>query len=96
MRLLANGAPDASYAATAVPNGAVNSLLVQTDGAIVAAGPFTTIGGQPAATLAHITATNVLHMAAPAAVAARTEAWPVPPPIPLSQWPLTPAPTRRP
>jgi uncharacterized delta-60 repeat protein len=72
MRLLANGAPDASYAATAVPNGAVNSLLVQPDGAIVAAGPFTTIGGQPAATLARITATNVLH------VAARTEAWPVP------------------
>ena len=77
-RLLANGQADASFAATAVPNGTVNGLLVQPDGAIVVAGSFTTIAGQPIMALARITAPNVLHAAAPRAVAERTEAWPVP------------------
>ena len=77
-RLLPTGAADASYAATAVPNRAVNALLVQPDGNIVAGGSFTTVNGQPYGALVRITATNVLHVAAPQAVADRTEAWPVP------------------
>lgn len=77
-RLLSTGTPDASFGATVVPNSNVNTLLVQPDGAIVVGGSFTTIGGQPNTALARITASNVLYIAAPQAVAARTEAWPVP------------------
>ena len=77
-RLLPTGAADASYAATAVPNSTVRALLVQPDGGIMAGGTFTTINGQPAGGIARITALNVLAVQAPAAVAARTEAWPVP------------------
>ncbi len=77
-RVLANGQFDASFAPTANPNGTVRALLVQPDGAIVLAGSFTTVGGQVAVALARITAPNVLAVAAPAAVAARTAAWPVP------------------
>ena len=77
-RLLATGAADATFAATALPNGTVRALLVQPDGKIVAGGSFTTISGQPSMSLARISAPNVLHVAAPQAVADRTEAWPVP------------------
>lgn len=77
-RLLSTGQADVSYAATAVPNSTVNALLVQPDGAVVAGGSFTAISGQPSMALTRITATNVLHVAAPQAVADRTEAWPVP------------------
>ncbi len=77
-RVLDNGQFDASFAPTANPNGTVLALLVQPDGAVVVAGSFSTVGGQPAAGLARITAPNVLAVAAPAAVAARTAAWPVP------------------
>jgi len=77
-RLLATGQADNSFAPTANPNSLVRSLLVQPDGGIVLGGSFTTVGSQPAFGLARITAPNVLAVAAPAAVAARTQAWPVP------------------
>ena len=77
-RLLPTGAPDASYGATAQPNASVRTLLVQPDGTLMVGGSFTTVGGVTAPALARLTASNVLHVAAPAAVAARTEAWPVP------------------
>jgi uncharacterized delta-60 repeat protein len=77
-RVLDNGPVDASFGASVVPNGTVRALLVQPDGGIMVAGSFTTIGGQPAVGVARIVAANVLHVAAPAAVAARTQAWPVP------------------
>jgi uncharacterized delta-60 repeat protein len=77
-RLLPDGQADASFGTTAVPNSTVNTLLIQPDGAIVVGGAFTTINGQPAMALARLTASNVLHVAAPRAVAERTQAWPVP------------------
>ncbi|SHJ52224.1 delta-60 repeat domain-containing protein/Por secretion system C-terminal sorting domain-containing protein [Hymenobacter daecheongensis DSM 21074] len=77
-RVLPNGAADASFAATAVPNNIVRSMLVQPDGAIVVGGSFGTISGTATGALARITAPNVLHIAAPRAVAERTAAWPVP------------------
>ncbi|HEX8656492.1 MAG TPA: T9SS type A sorting domain-containing protein [Hymenobacter sp.] len=77
-RILANGPTDAAFTNSAAPNGSVRAILVQPDGAIVLAGNFTTVGGQPNAGIARIIAPNALHVAAPAAVAARTTAWPVP------------------
>lgn len=77
-RVLSTGAADASYAATAVPNSTVRALLIQPDGGIVAGGSFNAVSGQLTAGLARIIASNVLAVQAPAAVAARTEAWPVP------------------
>ena len=77
-RVLANGQADASFGSTATPNGIVRSLLVQPDGKLVAAGSFSALSGQPSVGLARIIATNVLHMAAPQAVAEQTLAWPVP------------------
>ncbi|GAB3866236.1 delta-60 repeat domain-containing protein [Hymenobacter segetis] len=77
-RLLPTGAADATFAATAVPNSTVRALLVQPDGTLMVGGSFTTINGQPAMALARLTASNVLHVQAPQAVADHTEAWPVP------------------
>jgi len=77
-RLLTTGLPDASFTATVTPNNTVLSLLVQSDGAIVLGGSFSAVNNLPFMALARITAPNVLHVAAPQAVAARTEAWPVP------------------
>ena len=77
-RLLASGPADASFAATAVPNNTVRTLLVQPDGKIVLGGNFTSIGGQAGVGLARLMAANVLHVAAPAALVARTAVWPVP------------------
>lgn len=77
-RLLGTGQPDASYAGTAVPSSTVRALLVQPDGKLVVGGFFATIGGQPYMSLARITASNVLIVRAPQAVADRTDAWPVP------------------
>ncbi|MGY3087210.1 putative delta-60 repeat protein [Hymenobacter sp. UYAg731] len=77
-RLLPTGAADATYAATAVPNSTVRALLVQPDGTLMVGGNFTAISGQPALALARLTASNVLHVQAPQAVADRTQAWPVP------------------
>jgi len=77
-RLLPTGQADASFGATAVPNNAVTALLVQPDGGLVVGGSFTAVSGQPYPALVRITATNVLTVAAPQAVADRTEVWPVP------------------
>ncbi|MDO7853724.1 T9SS type A sorting domain-containing protein [Hymenobacter convexus] len=77
-RVLDNGLVDATFGATANPNGQVRTLAVQPDGAILLAGPFTTVAGQARLGVARITAANVLSVAAPAAVAARTAVWPVP------------------
>ncbi len=77
-RVLANGQYDASFGNTVEPNALVRSLAIQSDGGILVAGSFTTLGGQPAVGIARIVASNVLAVAAPAAVAARTSAWPVP------------------
>ncbi|MBH8569284.1 T9SS type A sorting domain-containing protein [Microvirga sp. STS02] len=77
-RLLSTGAADATYAATAAPNNSVRALLVQPDGTLMVGGFFTAISGQSAMALARLTASNVLHVQAPQAVAARTQAWPVP------------------
>ncbi|MFD2718623.1 T9SS type A sorting domain-containing protein [Hymenobacter monticola] len=77
-RLLDNGQPDASFGATANPSNQVRALAVQPNGAILLAGTFLNVGGQPRAGVARITAPNVLRVAAPAAVAARTAVWPVP------------------
>ncbi len=77
-RLLPTGQFDNSFAATANPNTTVRSVLVQPDGAIVLGGSFTAIGSQPSFGVARLTAPNVLAVAAPAAVAAHTEVWPVP------------------
>lgn len=78
IRLLDDGQLDPSFGASAAPSSNVAAIDIQPDGAIVVAGSFTTIGGQPAAGVARIIAANVLAVAAPAAVAARTLAWPVP------------------
>lgn len=77
-RLLANGAADATFTATAVPNSSVNALLVQPDGKLVAGGSFATWSAAPSMGVARLTVANVLAVAAPKAVADRTEAWPVP------------------
>ena len=77
-RVLDNGQLDATFGSTANPNIQVSSIGVQANGAILLAGSFTTVGGQARAGVARITAANVLHVAAPAAVAERTAAWPVP------------------
>jgi len=92
-RVLDDGQTDATFGSYTNPNGAVRGLAVQPDGGIVLAGGFTTVGGQPAAGVARIIAANVLAVAAPAAVAARTAAWPVPPTTACA-WPWTRPPGR--
>lgn len=77
-RLLTTGSADVSFGPTATPNSSVKALLVQPDGALVLGGSFTTVGGKPSRALARITGANVLAVAAPQAVADRTDAWPVP------------------
>ncbi|MGY3087875.1 putative delta-60 repeat protein [Hymenobacter sp. UYAg731] len=77
-RMLDNGQLDATFGSTANTNSQVRAVVVQPDGAILLAGSFTTVGGQARVGVARITAANVLHVAAPAAVAARTATWPVP------------------
>lgn len=77
-RLLPSGAADATFGATTVPSSAVNSLLVQPGGLLVLGGSFTNLSNQASMGLARITVSNVLNVAAPKAVADRTEAWPVP------------------
>ena len=77
-RVLDDGQSDASFTGSTSPNNAVRALAVQPNGAILLAGSFVTVGGQPAMGVARIAAPNVLLGAASAAVAARTAAWPVP------------------
>ena len=69
---------DATFTNAAQPNEAVRSILVQPDGGIMVAGSFTTIGGAASPGVVRLGVINVLQVAAPAAVAARIAAWPVP------------------
>ena len=77
-RVLADGTEDSSFGPTTTPNATVRSLLIDPSGAIIIGGSFSSISGQPATGVARIAVGNVLAVAAPAAVAARTSAWPVP------------------
>lgn len=77
-RLLPTGQVDGTFGTTAEPNSTVNELLVQPDGKIVLGGSFAALSGQTSPAVARIVASNVLAVAAPASVVARTEAWPVP------------------
>lgn len=77
-RVLDNGQLDATFGATVNSNNQMRAIVVQPDGAILLAGSFLTVAGQARVGVARITAANVLSVAAPAAVAARTAVWPVP------------------
>ncbi|MBH8569283.1 T9SS type A sorting domain-containing protein [Microvirga sp. STS02] len=77
-RVLANGQADATFGSTVVPNSTVRALMVQPDGKLVVGGSFSVLSGQTSVGLARIVSANVLHVQAPQAVAARTQAWPVP------------------
>ena len=77
-RLLPSGQTDTSFGNSVMPNGNVSALLVQPDGRLVAGGSFTSLGAQPIIGVGRIVASNVLAVAAPAAVVAATQAWPVP------------------
>ncbi|WP_210515417.1 T9SS type A sorting domain-containing protein [Hymenobacter terricola] len=77
-RLLPTGTADTSFGPTAVPNSGVNALVVQPDGKIVLGGSFASLSNQASMGVARLTATNVLQVKAPQAVADRTSAWPVP------------------
>jgi uncharacterized delta-60 repeat protein len=76
-RLLPTLAPDLGFQSANGPAPTVNRLLVQSDGAIMAAGSFTAVGGQPISGLVRLLDANVLSVAA-RQLALRTEAWPVP------------------
>jgi uncharacterized delta-60 repeat protein len=77
LRLLPNGLVDASYNGATGPSAAVHSLLVQSDGAIMAAGSFTNVVGIPYNGLVRLLDANVLN-ASNQKLAALTQAWPVP------------------
>jgi len=77
LRLLTTGAPDASYASGTGPLAGVTQLLVQADGAILAAGYFTSVGGIPYNGLVRLLDANVLSVSSQQ-LTARTQAWPVP------------------
>jgi hypothetical protein len=77
-RVLDDGQLDATFGATINPNVQVRGIAVQPNGAILLVGAFTSVAGQPRVGVARILAANVLGVAAPAAVAAHTAAWPVP------------------
>lgn len=78
-RLMPDGSPDASFSPANGPNagGSINRLLVQPDGAIVAAGSFTQAGTTAVTGLVRLTAANVLRVRS-AAADTRLAAWPVP------------------
>ncbi|MBF9220288.1 T9SS type A sorting domain-containing protein [Hymenobacter ruricola] len=75
-RLLPDGLPDASFASSQGPAQGAARVLVQADGAIVAAGTFVSVSGLPVLGLTRLLDGNVL--AQRAATAYRIEAWPVP------------------
>ena len=78
-RLLSTLAPDPGFLSANGPLATVNRLLVQPDGAIVAAGTFTGVGGQAICGLTRLLDANVLGVAAAQRPAeALTQAWPVP------------------
>lgn len=77
-RLLNTLAADPSFAGTNRPAPAtVNRIVVQADGAIMVAGSFTAVGGQPAGGLVRLLDANVLSVSNQQ-LAALTQAWPVP------------------
>lgn len=81
-RLLPDGSPDAAFDATQGPvfgdhNLGTARVLVQADGAIVAAGAFETVAGLPIGGLVRLLDPNVLHVRA-GQTAAQLRAWPVP------------------
>jgi uncharacterized delta-60 repeat protein len=77
-RLLADGQPDLSFPAATTVHETVYDLLVQPNGALVLGGDFEAISGETSRGVARLLVPNVLAVAAPSAVAARTQAWPVP------------------
>ncbi len=77
VRLLPSGAVDASFAYAAGPGFAVNKVLVQPDGAIVAVGSFTTVGGVPVPGMARLLAPQSLAVGR-THTSGSLAAWPVP------------------
>lgn len=77
LRLLPNGRDDTSFSPAVGPAPLVAKLLIQPDGAVIAAGSFEQAGGLPIAGLVRLLDSNVLSIL-PAQQAARLEAWPVP------------------
>jgi uncharacterized delta-60 repeat protein len=76
-RVAAPSQADPTFIAGNGPAGAVNRVLVQPDGAIMAAGSFTTVGGQAIGGLVRLLDANVLNVSNQK-LAAHTQAWPVP------------------
>lgn len=81
-RLLPDGSPDPSFSGSLVPNLGrsflgVSRMLVQADGAIVAAGGFSAVGSLPVLGLARLLDTNVLALR-PNTTDPDVQAWPVP------------------
>ncbi len=76
-RYLHDGQFDNSYQGFAGPSSEVLRLLLLPDGAIVAAGSFTSVSGLPISGLTKLLASNVLSAATPKTPAA-TEVWPSP------------------
>ena len=71
-RVLANGQTDATFTNAAQPNDAVRSMLVQSDGRLVVAGSFTTIGG--------VASPGIAHLGAPSCRWSHPPPWPLAPP----------------
>ncbi len=76
-RLLADGSRDGSYSPFLGPARYVGRLLVQPDGAIVAAGAFQAVAGQPLVGLVRLLDTHVLAVST-AQREMVTQVWPVP------------------
>ncbi|GAA4367930.1 delta-60 repeat domain-containing protein [Hymenobacter saemangeumensis] len=77
LRLLADGTSDMTYTGASGPNANVEQLIVQPDGAIVAAGSFTRVTGDEIAGLTRLVDFNVLTTKARLAHP-RVQVWPVP------------------
>ncbi len=60
LRLTPSGAVDPSFTAAAVEGGLINTLTLQSDGAVIVAGSFARIGGQSVARLARLTSTGAV------------------------------------
>jgi len=76
-RIPAPGLANPTFIATNGPASAFNRVLVQPDGAIMAAGSFTSVGSQAIGGLVRLLDANVLSVANHQ-LAARTQVWPVP------------------
>lgn len=77
VRLLADGTEDVGFDAARAPGEDVLRLLIQPDGAILAAGSFQQVSGLPVNSLVRLLDANVLAIRAGQS-AARLDAWPVP------------------